>query len=107
MCVCVVGALTSKILFLFQWIFGQILFMFEKCLILGKFLVYVEKLLIYEISKPLEYLENGTFYHQNKLLIQKKHLKLSAGLELVLSQTEKSCMASNYRQFSMNIKIIN
>ena len=30
---------------------------------------------------------------------------LSAGLETVLSQTEKSCMASNYRQFSTNIKI--
>ncbi len=30
---------------------------------------------------------------------------LSAGLELVLSQTEKSCIASNYRQFSTNIKI--
>ena len=30
---------------------------------------------------------------------------LSAGLEPVLSQTEKSCIASNYRQFSTNIKI--
>ena len=30
---------------------------------------------------------------------------LTAGLELVLSHTEKSCIASNYRQFSMNIKI--
>ena len=31
---------------------------------------------------------------------------LSAGLEPVLSQTEKACIASNYRQFSTNIKII-
>ena len=30
---------------------------------------------------------------------------LSAGLEPVLNQTEKSCIASNYRQFSTNIKI--
>ena len=30
---------------------------------------------------------------------------LSAGLEPVLSLTEKSCVASNYRQFSTNIKI--
>ena len=30
---------------------------------------------------------------------------LSTGLEPVLSQTEKSCIASNYRQFSTNIKI--
>ena len=30
---------------------------------------------------------------------------LSAGLEPVLSQTEKLCIASNYRQFSTNIKI--
>ncbi len=30
---------------------------------------------------------------------------LSTGLESVLSQTEKSCIASNYRQFSTNIKI--
>ena len=30
---------------------------------------------------------------------------LSAGLEPVLSQTEKACIASNYRQFSTNIKI--
>ena len=30
---------------------------------------------------------------------------LSAGLEPILSQTEKSCIASNYRQFSTNIKI--
>ncbi len=30
---------------------------------------------------------------------------LSDGLEPVLSQTEKSCTASNYRQFSTNIKI--
>ncbi len=30
---------------------------------------------------------------------------LSAGLEPVLSQTENSCIASNYRQFSKNIKI--
>ena len=32
---------------------------------------------------------------------------LSAGLEPVLSQTEKSCIASNNRQFSMNIKSLN
>ena len=30
---------------------------------------------------------------------------LSAGLEPVDSHTEKSCVASNYRQFSTNIKI--
>ncbi len=30
---------------------------------------------------------------------------LSAGLETVLRQTEKACIASNYRQFSTNIKI--
>ncbi len=30
---------------------------------------------------------------------------LSTGLEPVLSQTEKSCIASNYRQFSTNVKI--
>ena len=30
---------------------------------------------------------------------------LSAGLELVLGQIEKSCIVSNYRQFSTNIKI--
>ena len=30
---------------------------------------------------------------------------LSAGLEPVLSKTEKACIASNYRQFSTNIKI--
>jgi len=29
----------------------------------------------------------------------------SAGLKPVLSQTEKSCKAPNYRQFSTNIKI--
>ena len=30
---------------------------------------------------------------------------LSAGFEQVLSQTENSCIALNYRQFSTNIKI--
>ncbi len=30
---------------------------------------------------------------------------LSAGLEPVLSQTEKACIEPNYRQFSTNIKI--
>ena len=30
---------------------------------------------------------------------------LSTGLEPVFSQTEKSCIASNYRQFYMNVKI--
>ena len=34
-----------------------------------------------------------------------RNRKLSAGLESDLSQTEKSCIASNYRQFSTNIKI--
>ena len=32
-------------------------------------------------------------------------LMLSAGLEPVLSHTEKLCIASNYGQFSTNIKI--
>ena len=32
---------------------------------------------------------------------------LSAGLEPVLSQTEKSCIASNYRQLSADIKMKN
>ena len=30
---------------------------------------------------------------------------MSAGLEPVFSHTEKSCIPSYYRQFSMNIKI--
>ena len=32
---------------------------------------------------------------------------ISAGLEPVLSHTEKSCLPSYYRQFSMNIEIKN
>ena len=34
-----------------------------------------------------------------------RNRSLSAGLEQVLSHSEKSCIASYYRQFSMNIKI--
>ncbi len=34
-----------------------------------------------------------------------QNLLLSTGLEPVLSQTEKLCIASNYRQSSTNIKI--
>ena len=32
---------------------------------------------------------------------------ISAGLEPILSQTEKLCLASYYKQFSMNIEIKN
>ena len=37
--------------------------------------------------------------------LQHRHRLISAGLEPVLGHTEKSCIASYYRQLSTNIKI--
>ncbi len=45
------------------------------------------------------------FFHFNIFSSMAWNRLLSAGLEPVLSQTEKACTGSNYRQFSTNIKI--
>ena len=46
--------------------------------------------------------------NENRFPVWLRNQLLSAGLEPVLSQTEKSCISYNYRQFStnFNIKII-
>ena len=45
--------------------------------------------------------------HQGLIFFKEwlRNLSLSAGLDPVLSHTEKLCIASYYRQFSMNIKV--
>ena len=59
--------------------------------------------LLFKITRTLLSIRstiNNIFFpvwHQNRLI--------SAGLEPILSHTEKLCIASNYRQFSMNINI--
>ena len=47
----------------------------------------------------------ANYYISYNCLVWFRNRLLSGGLEPVLSQTEKSYITSNYRQFSTNIKI--
>ena len=44
-------------------------------------------------------------FHEKKIPVWLQNRLISAELEPVLSNTEKSCIASNYKQFSADIKI--
>ncbi len=47
----------------------------------------------------------ATCYNVSIIPVWLRNRLISAGLELVLSHTLKSCITSNYRQFSTNIKL--